>query len=139
GYGILGKVIEKSSGQSLDEFLRTGIFLPLGMSHCGFEGSTPDVAVQYNEKTHRASPVMVSGHPAASGLRCSASDLLRFGMFHLKDRKDGPSLLSDGDIDAMHEAQPHTDGQYGLGWWTKKQAGYQVVSAEGGTADSFSL
>jgi len=97
------------------------------------------IGLVINEKTRLASPVMVSGHPEASGLRCSASDLLRFGMFHLKDRKDSPSLLSDSDIDALHEAQPHTDGQYGLGWWTKKQAGYQVVSAEGGTADSFAL
>jgi CubicO group peptidase (beta-lactamase class C family) len=139
GYGILGQVIENSSGQSLEEFLRKEVFSPLGMSHCGFEVRTLDVAAQYNEKTRLASPVMVSGHPAASGLCCSASDLLRFGMFHLKDLKDSPSLLSDSDIDAMHEAQPRTDGQYGLGWWTKKQAGHQIVSGEGGTADSFAL
>lgn len=37
---VLGRVIEVVSGQSLDEFLRSRIFAPLGMSDTGFWAST---------------------------------------------------------------------------------------------------
>ena len=38
----------------------------------------------------------------------------------------------------MHRAQAKTDdGQYGLGWWIKDQSGYHILSAKGGTTDSY--
>jgi hypothetical protein len=40
----------------------------------------------------------------------------------------------------MHRAQANTDeGQYGLGWWIKEQSGYRILSAQGGTTDSYAL
>jgi len=143
GYGILGEVIERTSGESLDSYLHNEVFDPLGMHDCGFAlspSASKNAAAQYDQHTHKRSPVRVSGHPAASALRCSAHDLLRFGSFHLKDTLDTGSLLPSAAIDEMHRAQANTDeGQYGLGWWIKEQSGYHILSAQGGTADSYAL
>jgi CubicO group peptidase (beta-lactamase class C family) len=139
GYGILGKVIERSSGLSLDSYLQKEFFGPLDMHHCTFDAASPQIALQYDEKSHKPSPLKVSGHPAASGLHCSAHDLLRFGRLHLKDNVGAHSILSTGDIDEMHSPQANTHGQYGLGWWIKQHSKYQVVYAAGGTTDSYAL
>src|SRR5262249_17328174 len=139
GYGILGRIVEQSSGLTLDSYLKKEFFGPLDMRHCTFDATSPQVAVQYDEKTHTPSPFKISGHPGASGLRCSARDLLQFGRLHLKDRISARPILSAGDIDEMHSPQANTHGQYGLGWWIKQHSKYQVVYAEGGTTDSYAL
>lgn len=143
GYGILGEVIERASGRSLDSYLQGELFDQLGMHDCGFSVSlsaSRTAAAQYDEHTHQPSPLRVSGHPGASALRCSAHDLLLFGGFQLKDTPDTGSLLSFAAIEEMHRAQANTDeGQYGLGWWIKEQSGYRILSAQGGTTDSYAL
>jgi CubicO group peptidase (beta-lactamase class C family) len=123
GYGILGDVVTRASGQSLSAYLQNAIFDPLGMHHCGLELSdslTKVAAAQYNEKTHARSAMnKVSGTPGASSVRCSAHDLLLFGMFNLKDDLKAHPVLTGADIDEMHRAQSHTNSrnglQYGLG------------------------
>jgi CubicO group peptidase (beta-lactamase class C family) len=132
GYGILGHVIERISGQSLDPYLRTALFVPLQMQHCGVNLSKSLKALaarQYDERTHRRLSPKISGHPGATGLYCSAHDLLLFGMFH----------LTDLTLDEMHQPQSNTRGQYGLGWWIKKQGPHQVIFAQGGTSGSYAL
>ena len=147
GYGILGDVVARTSGQSLSAYLQNAIFDPLGMHHCGLELSgslTKIAAAQYNEKTHvRASMSKVSGHPGASSVRCSAHDLLLFGMFNLKDDLKAHPVLTSADIDEMHQAQSNTNSrnglQYGLGWWISDQSGYQIICAQGGTSNAYAL
>lgn len=143
GYGILGNVVARASGESFNAYLQKAIFDPLGMHHCGLElnDSLAKIeAAQYNEKTHKRSPMnKVSGHPGASAVRCSAHDLLLFGMFHLKDKLKAHQLLTDADIEEMHEAQSNTKGQYGLGWWINDNSGYKIVYAQGGTSNAYAL
>ena len=143
GYGILGEVIERTSGRGLDSYLRGELFDQLGMHDCGFSVSlsaSRTAAKQYDEHTHQPSPLTVSGHPGASALRCSAHDLLLFGSFHLKNKLNAGSPLSSAAIDEMHRAQANTDErQYGLGWWIGEQSGYRILSAQGGTTDSYAL
>jgi CubicO group peptidase (beta-lactamase class C family) len=142
-YGVLGEVLERTSGQDLDSYLDNEIFDPLGMHDCGFAlslSASGTAATQYNEHTHQHSPVRVSGHPGASALRCSAHDLLLFGGFDLNNTPKTGRILSAVTIDEMHRAQVNTgDGLYGLGWWIKEQSGYRVLSAQGGTTDSYAL
>jgi len=147
-YGILGEVIERTSGKSLNSYLKDEVFNPLGMHDCGFTlspsasrtAAAQTAAAQYDEHTHKRSPLTVSGHPGASALRCSAHDLLLFGGFSLKDTPNTGSVLSSTAIDEMHRAQANTgEGQYGLGWWIKEQSGYHIISAQGGTTDSYAL
>jgi len=138
GFGILGEVIARVSGNDYDSYLKKNIFSPLGMEDCGLKTRHP-ASSQYNEKTKARSPVRISGTPAASGLRCSAHDLALFGMFHLKEMTNGSSILSAASLGQMHGAQPGTRGQYGLGWWTSEKGGTEIISAQGGTSDTYAL
>src|ERR1700693_5214834 len=103
-YGIMGDVVARVSGESFESYLRTAIFQPLNMQDCYL--ATRDAAkrtsVQYDQKTHARSRSRVSGHEGASGLHCSARDLLSFGMFNLKEHLGSGSPLSIRDIDDMH-------------------------------------
>jgi CubicO group peptidase (beta-lactamase class C family) len=40
GYVLLGMVIEQISGMSYDEFLRTNVFIPLGMRNSGYDNQS---------------------------------------------------------------------------------------------------
>lgn len=137
GFGILGYVVARASGQTYDAYLKEALFTPLGMRDCGLVVSHP--SAQYDEKTHARSPVRVSGTPGASGLRCSAHDLALFGMFQLKDAGTPKGLVSPAALDEMHRAQDATRGQYGLGWWIAQRGPNDIVSAQGGTTDSYAL
>lgn len=108
------------------------------MEGCGLKTRQP-ASAQYDEKTHARSPTRISGTPGASGVRCSAHDLALFGMFQLKEMKNSDSILSSANLDQMHRAQPGTRGQYGLGWWTSQKGTTEVISAQGGTSDTYAL
>jgi CubicO group peptidase (beta-lactamase class C family) len=121
GYGVLGDVVANVSGETLESYLEGAIFRPLHMRNCGISPgrSAEQAASQYQEKTHTRSKPRVSGHEGASGLRCSAADLVTFGMFQLKEHLSPDAPLLSRDIDDMHTAQPGTYGQYGMGWWIR--------------------
>jgi CubicO group peptidase (beta-lactamase class C family) len=142
GYGILGDVVARVSSKSLDAYLQTQIFRPLNMRDCAIVLHGPAAkraAAQYDEKTHARSPARVTGHEGASGLHCSARDLLSFGMFNLKRHVGRDAPLNGHDIDEMHTAQSGTRGQYGLGWWIRQQSGSEIIFAQGGTSDAYAL
>jgi CubicO group peptidase (beta-lactamase class C family) len=140
-YGIMGDVVARVSGESFESYLRTAIFQPLNMQDCYLVpgGTAKRTSAQYDQKTHTRSPSRVSGHEGASGLHCSARDLLSFGMFNLKEHLGPGSPLSIRDIDDMHSAQPGTAGQYGFGWWIRQESGVEIISAQGGTSDAYAL
>jgi len=140
-YGIMGDVVARVSAESFESYLRTAIFQPLNMPDCYLVpgGTAKRTSAQYDQKTHTRSPSRVSGHEGASGLHCSARDLLSFGMFNLKEHLGSRSPLIIRDIDNMHSAQPGTEGQYGLGWWIRQESGVEIISAQGGTSDAYAL
>ena len=109
GFGILGEIIARVSGNDYDSYLKKNIFAPLRMEDCGLKTRQP-ASRQYNEKTKARSPARISGTPAASGLRCSAHDLALFGIFQLKEMTNGSSILSFANLDQMHRAQPGSRG-----------------------------
>ncbi len=86
----------------------------------------------------RPVPFYTFDHRGGSAIYSSAHDLVRFGMFHLKDHlPDEQAILKDSAIDAMHEAATSIPTQpglgYGLGWLTDADDhGYRVVFHTGG-------
>jgi CubicO group peptidase (beta-lactamase class C family) len=138
GYGILGYVIERASGRSLADFLREEVFLPLGMTRASLgiaPGLEPYQALRYGSDGV-AYPFYDFDHAGGSAIFASAHDLLRFGMFHLKERlPDQKAILADTSIDMMQEAAPGNKNgdEYGLGWGiTADDRGYRSVSHSGG-------
>ncbi len=135
GFLILGRIVEKVSGQALDEFARVALFDPLGMLDTGFraQGGPVDgqVAVDRIAPTERDGVRMLRGvvHDPRSralggvaghaGLFGSADDLASFAQMML-DGGRGPGgrrVLAPLTVRAMVDPGSTPPGQRrGLGW-----------------------
>ena len=113
------------------------------MSTCSL-GTNPSTderrAARYSSSPLLRTPAKISTTPAGSSVYCSVHDVLRFGMFHLKDHlRSQKRILSDIAIDQMQA--PSLDAreqqQYGWGWWIENNLdGFHGVLAQGGTGDA---
>jgi CubicO group peptidase (beta-lactamase class C family) len=135
GYDLLGRVVEKVSGQPWDEYLRDHIFLPLGMKHSGYD-RTPELAGRATGYLAGAdgayqpiAPQDAPGAYAGGGLHSTVEDLalwaggLASGKVLRKEtleRASTPGLLTDGRRTA-----------YGLGWMTATYRGLREVGHGG--------
>jgi CubicO group peptidase (beta-lactamase class C family) len=142
GYALIGDVIARVSGRPLPEFMRERVFGPLGMTAAAFDpepGDLKGLAVRY-DKRGAAVPFFRCDTPGAGHGFASARDLIRLGMFHLKDHlADQTPILDDRAIDLM---QTEKDGaahlgasgeSYGLGWFMDDTTrGARTVWHEGG-------
>ncbi|MGD0782912.1 MAG: serine hydrolase domain-containing protein [Candidatus Aminicenantales bacterium] len=149
GYAILGDIIARVSGKPLDAFLREEVFRPLGLATAAFEPDLPRpgrVAIEYDGRG-TVVPFHVCDTPGAGQGYASARDLIRFGMFHLKDHlEDQKPVLDDDAIDRM---QTEKDGaayaggageSYGLGWFFADTAqDARTVWHEGGWTGASAL
>ena len=138
GYGILDYVIERVSGKSYEEFMRTEVFQPLGLTHMSVDigpGLDKLHAIRYGGDG-LAIPFYTFDHPGGSAVYASAHDLVSFGLFHLKAHlPDQKPILSDQTIDDMHRAsaQSGPGSAYGIGWSTGVYPGnHRTVAHSGG-------
>jgi CubicO group peptidase (beta-lactamase class C family) len=144
GYGALGYMTSLVSQLDWKDYMRDRVFLPLGLLHTsvGIGPGLEDYAVaRYDNGNHRL-PSITADTPGASTIWSSAHDVVRFGMFQLKDHlPDQRAILTDAELDLMKE--PATGGvpsagtmlgrkSYGLGWFIDPDDhGYMVLSHEG--------
>ena len=136
GYGVLEEIIAKVSGKPYETYMQEEVFKPLGMptTTIGTGAGIANSAVRY---TADWKPIAFYDfdHRAASAVYTSAHELVRFGMFHLKDHlADQRPILKDATLDAMHhrETPGDTASGYGLGWAIGNEQGIRVVSHTGG-------
>src|SRR5438445_9122849 len=98
GYGIISHLIERVSGKPYAEFMRTEVFAPLGLARTSIDiprEVAEFVAGRYDSSGHPI-PFFTFDHIGASSVYSSAHDLVRFAMFHLKDRlPDQRAILQD--------------------------------------------
>lgn len=145
GYGVLDNVISRVSGQTYAQYMEQHVFVPLGLEHTSVDIAPrlrPIAATRYGEDG-KPLPFYDVDHPGASSVYSSAHDLLRFAMFHLKDRLSGQeAILDDAAIDAMHaptasNGRQHSaadlfDDGYGIGFVVDRQYGHRIVWHDGG-------
>ncbi|MBL8265377.1 serine hydrolase domain-containing protein [Steroidobacter sp.] len=137
GYGVLGEVVARVSGQSFAGFMRQQVFLPLGLTHMsvGLEPTQRAFeAIRYDD-SGAPLPDYATDHPGASDVYASAHDLVRFGMFHLKTHlRDQKQILSDATIDDMQRLSfPNADQRaYGIGWNVRESLNGQRMVEHGG-------
>ena len=113
GYLLLGLIVERASGQSYADFVRTKIFVPLGMQDSGYDSNTeilPRRAAGYSPGPAgiaNAQYVDMTIPHGAGALYSTTEDLLRWtrGLF-------GGRLLSAASLGKM--TTPGM-GNYGFG------------------------
>lgn len=139
GYGLLEYAIEQVSGQDYADFMRDNVFRPLDLSLCAVNHE-PEfidrVAVRYAPNGAPV-PFYDFDHRGASAVFASAHDLVRFGMFHLKNRVPGQKMiLTEKTRDEMHRATAHGEGDYGygVGFGTNRRYGLATLGHTGGMA-----
>jgi len=133
GYGIIDHIIERVAGVDYGDYMRTSVFAPLGLTHTSVgigTGLEAFVAQRYDAK-QRPIAFYDFDHRGGSAVYASAHDLVRFGMFHLKDHlADQRPVLKDETLDLMHRAV--APANYGLGWILVEREGQRIVYHTGG-------
>ena len=140
-YGIVDYIIERLSGRPYEEFMETDLFTPLGLTRTYLlvpPKVRPGTAVLYDDAVRRI-PYFDFDQRGGGAIFSSVHDLLRFGMFHLKDRlPDQRQILPDSLLDAMYRIGQPVPGlaageDYALGWRVDTDAfGYRVIQHSGG-------
>lgn len=139
GYFLLGRIVEKVSGQSYGDFLQKNFFQPLGMTNTGvyrahlglpheamgywLEGAVFTNAVNWD----------MSWAGGAGTLYSTVEDLFRWneGIFNGR-------VLDAASLDAaftpvkQYENQLNSDSGYGLGWFIYRHRGLREISHAGG-------
>jgi len=134
GYGIIDHIIARSSGSDYADFMRSKVFLPLGLTRTSV-GIAPELepyAAQRYDANHRILPFYDFDHRGGSAVYSSAHDLVRFGMFSLKNHlTEQKAILKDETLDVMQ--RPVAPAPYGLGWIiTNDDLGFRRVAHTGG-------
>jgi CubicO group peptidase (beta-lactamase class C family) len=138
GYVVLGKIIERASGQSYYDYVRQHVFEPAGMVNTGYhapDDRAPNVAIPYttapvvigdlaedarrpSERRPATSLLAYRGSSAGGGYS-TAEDLLR-----LSNALHGHRLLNAAFTDALFDVRP---GPFSFDGWTGGSEGVNTV------------
>jgi uncharacterized protein YbbC (DUF1343 family)/CubicO group peptidase (beta-lactamase class C family) len=127
GFIVLGELVERVSGKSLDEFARTNVFEPLGMRDTGFkpgaklkERCAPTAKRDDRwliGEVHDPRSAAMGGVAGHAGLFSTADDLARFARMILNNGElEGKRILSPLGVRLMTTAMPVPGGQRSRGW-----------------------
>jgi len=136
GYGLAARIIERASGVRYEDYVRSEVFIPLGMttSTIGTGAGIPNAAVRYSPEGQPL-PFYDTDHRGASGVYASAHELVRFAMFQLRDHLgDQKRILADRTIEAMQHIETPADSTqgYGLGFDIGREGSRKLVMHNGG-------
>ncbi|WP_212773226.1 serine hydrolase domain-containing protein [Polycladomyces abyssicola] len=132
GYMVLGELVHRVSGKSLDQYMQEQILQPLSMSSTAFrppstwkariapteEQTVPSRGLVWSE-VHDENAWALGGVAGHAGLFSTVSDLARFGQMFLNEGSlDGVRVLHPSSVREMFRLQtpglPHANR--GLGW-----------------------
>lgn len=160
GYCLLGRVIEKLSGQSYEEYVKKHILTPVGIESmcvgCTRLAERHDQEVRYyhpgsgesvfaedlgKKLAHPYGAWYLEAMDSHGGWIATAEDLVRFAA--ALDRADASPLLSADSIRLITERPPGLAGQsedgedkdvfYGLGWLVREHGDGTVTVWHGGS------
>ncbi len=140
-YGILDRVISNVSRKPYGDFMKTEIFHPLGLNHTSvlIDSTLQSFSVQHYDRRNERVPGLDFDHRGASAIYSSVHDLIRYGMFLLKDSLPGQEkVLSESAIDSIqHPSDFHVPGEdadtrVGLGCALVDLQGIRFILVTGG-------
>lgn len=119
GYSILGRIIEKVSGQSYETFVKNAVLAPSGISEMSIGGDTrsqrqPNEVVYYDTSTEAPYSMKVRRMDAHGGWLASAEDLVKFGV-RVDQYGSVPDLLSSASLKKVTTGSS-ANSNYGLGF-----------------------
>lgn len=135
GYILLGRVVEKVSGEKLGAFLSRRIFQPLGMNETYYELNTSDprLATGYQRfalsEPEAMAPEAAGWLAGAGGIYSTPGDLAKWDLALI-----GGKVLKPESYALMTTARQLADGrsaEYGCGLSVKMQGGRQVIAHNG--------
>jgi CubicO group peptidase (beta-lactamase class C family) len=140
GFIILGRVVEKVSGESLGAFLERRILKPLGMEHTVYEPKKTDAGfargyTSFGLGAHEPAPREADGWcGAAGGLYSTAGDLLKWDLALAEGKVLKPE--SYRLLTTPRTLRTGKTKNYGCGLQVSQQDGERVLS-HGGAVSGF--
>ena len=142
GYVYLQRVVEATTGLTLDELARREVFEPLGMTHSRFswpEGEAPELATPHDQAGRPQPKQQVHEGNAAASLHTTAEDFARFVAAWIDGTVLRPETLAAALAPVVRMRGEERDGDkprevwerigWGLGW------GLQLPRAEPAAPD----
>jgi len=135
GYILLAAMIEKVTGQSWDEVMRTRLFAPLGLADTGYDRTdamVPGRVQGYSSDKgvlHNATPFNLSIPKTAGSLRSTAADLLHW----MRALSQGKVVGAEGFAEMSRPALASVGVQerYGLGLYRWQIRGQDAIGHTG--------
>lgn len=127
GFMVLGKIVERVSGKTLDQFAADEIFVPLGMEHTSY---TPDDEARRQAaptekrddewikgEVHDPRAYRLNGVAGHAGLFSTANDLVRYGQMMLAGGKTASTTILRPEVFAlMTKPRKVPRGTRAYGW-----------------------
>jgi len=127
GYTIAGVMLEKATGKTWEDLLRSMLFEPLGMTTAGF--GAPASIGKVDQPWGHAKKMFSDREPVPPGpgadnplaispagaVHCSLGDLAKYAVFHMAGERGDSALLTTESFKKLHTAVADNDG-YALGW-----------------------
>lgn len=149
-----GYLVEQIIGTSWERFVRSRIFLPLGMSNSNFSvddsQKAPDFALPYMEKDDKVIEIPfrnIDTIGPAGSINSSVTDMSSWLLLNLSKGKIGDQqIISESSLKEIHSPQMISSqsyrydesfySMYGMGWGVTSYRGHLMLS-HGGGIDGF--
>jgi CubicO group peptidase (beta-lactamase class C family) len=140
---LAGYIVQRVSGEPVDQYLARHILDPLGMDHSTFAQPLPaalalDMSVGYHAASNKQSiPFEAVEISPAGGMTSTGTDMARFMISQLENGQfEGISILSPAMIALMHAPQsvgvPGMNG-FTLGFYQENRNGLRIIGHTGDT------
>ena len=143
GYAILGRLIERITGESFPEYVQTAVFDPLGMDDSSFAAASAvtdeQVASPHAPGEEGLNPTPLPDTPVfgpPGGLVAPVTDLTAFAAAHAAGRLPIATRLIRRAHEPVATTRQYVGGRertYGYGWFRRPFDGDTLVSHSGGT------
>jgi CubicO group peptidase (beta-lactamase class C family) len=145
GYVLLGRVIEKVSGKSYEDYLTENILRPAGMTHTGLDHAHELVPGRASGYKWDGETIISAGyaspeHPGSAGaLRSTVDDMYRFDRAIKSGKLFSSAITAKAWTGYGHWTAPPPfpyEAEYGYGWMMGKEFGHRYVG-HGGWVNGF--
>jgi CubicO group peptidase (beta-lactamase class C family) len=145
GYILLGRIIERVSGQSYEDYLAENILRPAGMTHTAYDHVAPLVANRANGYNFDGEFLInaKSGDPAwpaaAGAMRSTVDDMYRFDRLLQSGKLFSYAITAKAWTAYAHYVAPPPlpiEADYGYGWMIGDDFGHRYVG-HGGWVNGF--